>query len=202
MELEQEDGNSIPIEFGSPTFIGRELGLGFGPSSNDRSISRRHVSLQFLDTSGDKVDTNDHADDLLLSFEVVGKNPILVCSKSGEGKKIYRRSEKGVLKAGDHISLSINSPNFFFVKRRDGREGEVDNSLLDALARRERRTQQRRKEAGERAKLEEVGGENEDVVLGSSGLEIGWLDISEIDPVKGESDFDIDSLILFEAFYC
>ncbi|PKU73367.1 uncharacterized protein LOC110097402 [Dendrobium catenatum] len=184
MELEQEDGNSIPIEAGSPTLIGRDLGLVFGSSSSDRFISRHHVSLQFLDNRDDKVDASDQAEELLLSFEVVGKNPVLVCGKDGEGKRIYRKSEKGVLKAGDRISLSIRNPNFLFVKRREGRKGEVESSVLEALARRERRTRQRRKEAEERANLVEVGGETEVAAWEGSGLGIGSLDVSEIDPVK------------------
>ncbi|XP_020573845.1 uncharacterized protein LOC110020180 [Phalaenopsis equestris] len=152
-------------------------------ASSDRSISRYQVSLQYLDTRADNLDTNNHAEEPLLSFEVVGKNPILVCSGDGEGKRIYRKAEKGVLKAGDRISLSIKNPNFFFVRRREGRKGEVESSVLDALARRERRTQLRRKEEEEREKLEEVGGKNE-MVWEDSGLEIGSLDISKIDPVK------------------
>ncbi|KAK8938572.1 hypothetical protein KSP39_PZI011130 [Platanthera zijinensis] len=139
---------------------GGETGFSSGSSSSDRTISRRHVSFQFLHTGDDTVDTDDDsARQLLLSFEVIGKNPISVLSKDAERNRVYKKSEKGVLNAGDLISLSIKKPNYFSVKRTE--EGEA----------------------------EEAAGEDDDVVWEGSNAEIGSSDVSEIDPVKAEFGF-------------
>lgn len=181
MELEQ-NGNSIPIDLSSTTFVGRgDLGLISGSSSSDRTVSRQHVSLQLRHTSDDMINTDDSAQELLLSFEVIGKNPISVISEDAERSRVYKKSAKGVLKPGDLISLSINKPNYLSLKRRGGGggDGEVDSSVLDAVKRRERRTQQRRSEAEEG----DVG-VDDDVVWEGCSAEIGSLDVTEVDPVK------------------
>ncbi|KAG0491830.1 hypothetical protein HPP92_005228 [Vanilla planifolia] len=183
MELEVEGGNSIPIGIGSPTIIGRLLGLDLGPSSSDRTISRRHLSLHALSPGSDEADINGPAT-VLLQFEVIGKNPILVFSSDGTSKRVFGKTEKGTLKAGDRVSLSIKSPRFFVVKRKEERKARVEDSVLDAVQRRERRTQQRRKGLDARARS---GGADEgyDEVLGEeTDVEIDPSEISLIDPVK------------------
>ncbi|PKA60654.1 Pentatricopeptide repeat-containing protein [Apostasia shenzhenica] len=176
MNLESEDGSLIPIEIGRPLVIGRDLGLGLGSSSSDRTISRRHVSLRIDGAVDGELDQIDRDGQIALKFQVVGKNPILVCSKGGGGKRVYMSLAEGELKAGDSFSPSIKNPVFFIVKREEG-GGGVEKSVLDAVERRERKTQQRRLEAEERAKSEAAG-------LADSELDFGPLEISEIDPVK------------------
>ncbi|KAK8970086.1 hypothetical protein KSP40_PGU012897 [Platanthera guangdongensis] len=181
VENVEENGRAPPMG----KFVLIDLGFSLGSSSSDRTISRRHISFQFLHTGDDTVDTDDDsARQLLLSFEVIGKNPISVLSKDAERNRVYKKSEKGVLNAGDLISLSIKKPNYFSVKRSEGKNEEVDSSVLDAVKRREKRTRQRRREAEEREKSEEAAGEDDDVVWEGSNAEIGSSDVSEIDPVK------------------
>lgn len=172
MELESEDGTTIPIQFGVETVIGRELGLGFGPSSTDRTVSRRHLSLRLI---------NDPIEKFRAGFEVIGKNPIWVCAEADGGRRIYKNSEKGELRAGDKVSLSLKKPSFWVVKRR-GEENEEDEEkrrVLDAVERREKRTLERRREKAVRAKEEVFEDEDDE--------EIGNVDVSQIDPVKGKT---------------
>ncbi|KAG1330178.1 troponin T, skeletal muscle [Cocos nucifera] len=179
MELEAEDGTRIPIERCSKTEVGRGSELGFGPYAADRAVSRRHLSLRLLGPAGD-----DSSGDFRVSFEVTGKNPILVCRSGGGDKRVYRNLERGELRAGDRFSLSLKNPSFFVLRRREG-VGEVEKRVLDAVERRERRTLERRleKERKERkARAEAPGGEGDE----DGGLELllGSLDVFQIDPVR------------------
>ena len=172
MELEFEEGGSnLPLEIGSEIQIGRELGLGFGPSSADRTISRRHLSLRPID---------DPIEKFRVGFKVLGKNPILVCGGTDGGRRIYKSSEKGELRVGDKFSLSLKEPSFCVVRRREGENGEDEERrrVLDAVERREKRTLERRREREERAK--------EGVFEGEDDEEFGTFDVSQIDPVKGK----------------
>ncbi|KAJ3686484.1 hypothetical protein LUZ61_015648 [Rhynchospora tenuis] len=156
MELQSEQtGEKISIDHKGTT-------LGRSNGSSDASVSRRHVSLTLTTES-------------TLSFEVIGKNPILILTNGC--KKVCRRGEKGDLREGDRLSLSIQRPSLWVVKR------EVERSILEAVKRRERRTIERRRERDEREK-EELKEEVE--VHGDFDLEfeLEGLDLSNIDPVE------------------
>ncbi|WOK93862.1 hypothetical protein Cni_G02563 [Canna indica] len=183
MEIESDDGDVIPIERDSLIELGRRVGLGFRrPSSADRTVSRHHISLRL---AGGDTDNARSGDELLVSFEVVGRNPIFVCSSEcGEMTRVFRNSEKGELRDGDRFSLSIKNPSFWGVKRRGAGEGLVEQRVLNAVERRERRTLER-KEKERMAKLESSGGEEvEEADDGELELKLGALDVSQVDPVK------------------
>ncbi|XP_010925461.1 uncharacterized protein [Elaeis guineensis] len=187
MELEAEDGTRIPMERCSKTEVGRGPELGFGPSAADRTVSRHHLSLHLLGPAGDDAGCDDSGGDFRVSFEVTGKNPILVCRSGSGDKRVYRNSEKGELRAGDRFSLSLKNPSFFVLRRRE-REGEaveVEKRVLDAVERRERRTVERRMEKERRARAEAPGGEgHEEDSDGGLEVVLGSLDVSQIDPVR------------------
>ncbi|OAY83970.1 hypothetical protein ACMD2_04596 [Ananas comosus] len=160
---------------GSTTHIGRALGFPSGPSSSDRTVSRRHLSLRH--------------DEFELQFEVIGRNPIVVRSANGGGDRVYRNSEKGELKRGDRVSLSLKTPFFWVVRRVGGRgeEGEVDRAVLDAVERREKRTleRRRRREEEEAARAPIYGGEVDDEVFNAAlESDLAHLDLPQIDPVQ------------------
>uniref|UniRef100_A0A6V7QQ07 FHA domain-containing protein n=1 Tax=Ananas comosus var. bracteatus TaxID=296719 RepID=A0A6V7QQ07_ANACO len=145
--------------------------VSVGPSSSDRTVSRRHLSLRH--------------DEFELQFEVIGRNPIVVRSANGGGDRVYRNSEKGELKRGDRVSLSLKTPFFWVVRRVGGRgeEGEVDRAVLDAVERREKRTleRRRRREEEEAARAPIYGGEVDDEVF-NAGLEsdLAHLDLPKL----------------------
>ncbi|XP_072982742.1 uncharacterized protein [Typha latifolia] len=169
MELESEFGDRILIESGSTKEIGRGVGLEFGRSSSDRTVSRRHLSLRLL------------GEESKLHFEVVGRNPIVICRGEEGGRRVYRSSEKGELSVGDRFSLSLKYPSFFAVRRVGEEKGEVEKAVLDAVERREKRTLERRREKEETARMEIAGGVGDQEEL---ELDIESLDISQTDPVK------------------
>lgn len=157
MELQsEENGDKISIDNTTTT-------LGRSNVSSNTTVSRRHVSLTLTPES-------------TLTFEVIGKNPILILTNGC--RKFCRRGEKGELRDGDRLSLSIQSPRFWVVKR------EVERSILEAVKRRERKTMERRREREERDKeelREEVGADGEfDLEFKAENL-----DLSNIDPVEG-----------------
>jgi hypothetical protein len=144
-----------------------------GPSKH------RPVSRRLLDGSGDPG----------VAFEVVGRNPVVVRRSSsgrrGGSSRVFRRREKGDPRPGDALSLSLKAPSFWAVRRK-GRNGEweVEASVLDAVARRERRTRERKERARERIAAEEsVDVTKEAEEAGSE------IDLASIDPVKGELVF-------------
>lgn len=189
MELEAENGTRIPIQKDSKTEVGRGLGLGSGPAATtaDRTVSRRHLSLRLIGPAGDEADGGDSSVESRVSFEVIGKNPILVYSSSGGDKRVYRNSEKGELSAGDRFSLSLKNPSFFIVGRKGGggKAAGVEKRVLDAVERRERRTLERRKEKERRARAEaSVDEGDEEDTNGGPELELGSIDVSHIDPVR------------------
>ncbi|KAJ4789099.1 hypothetical protein LUZ62_040345 [Rhynchospora pubera] len=157
MELQsEENGEKMSIDHKGTT-------LGRSNCSSDPSVSRRHVSLTPTSES-------------TLSFEVIGKNPVLVLTNGC--KKVCRRGEKGEIREGDRLSLSIQRPSLWVVKR------EVERSVLEAVKRRERRTMERRREREEREKEQlreevEVNEDNFDLEFDLEGL-----DLSNIDPVE------------------
>lgn len=183
MDLESDAGNKIPIESNSKTLIGRELGLGFGSSATDQTISSRHLSLQLIDEQR-------------VGFEVIGKNPIWVCEGIDGERRVYKNSEKGELRIGDRVSLSLKKPCFWVLKRREGEneeeEDEEKRRVLDAVERREKRTRERRD------KEEKMKGV---VVDGGDDEEIGDVDISGIDPIEGNKFLFLFAFVFYGSFY-
>lgn len=206
MDLELEaagSGGSVPravsLSVDSPTTeLGRgDLGGGGGPSQ-DRTVSRRHVSLRLLGVGGG------------IAFEVVGRNPVVVRSPDGGGgggggsgtSRVFRRGEKGELRAGDALSLSLKAPAFWAVRAREGNgdgdaDVDVEPAVLDAVARRERRTRERKERERERERRPaeeamEVTEEEEGAAV-DSDVEGFDIDLAAIDPVRGD-------LLFFSAF--
>uniref|UniRef100_A0A453SD01 FHA domain-containing protein n=1 Tax=Aegilops tauschii subsp. strangulata TaxID=200361 RepID=A0A453SD01_AEGTS len=186
MELELEAGGGgsggrvVSLSSESPT---ADLGRGDLVTA-DLNMSRRHVSLRLVGGGEPRV-----------AFEVVGRNPVLVRSSVG-GDKVYRRGEAGELRAGDGLSLSLKAPSFWTVRRTGGEEEavagaevEVDTAVLDAVARREKRTRER-KERERRATEEAMEVTKEEVMAASGDDELDEevedlkIDLDSIDPVQ------------------
>lgn len=200
LELEAAGGGgtrAVSLSVDSPTTdLGRgDLGGGDGGPSRDRTMSRRHVSLHLLGVGGG------------VAFEVVGRNPVVVRSPDGGGgsgsgtSRVFRRGEKGELRAGDALSLSLKAPAFWAVRAREGNgdgDADVEPAVLDAVARRERRTRERKETERERERRVaeadmEVTEEEEGETLDSDVEGLG-IDLADIDPVRG------DLLFFFHAF--
>ncbi|CAL5053390.1 unnamed protein product [Urochloa decumbens] len=184
MELELESGGggsrAVSLSVDSPTAdLGRgDLGGGGGPSA-DRTVSRRHVSLRLLDGGGEPG----------VAFEVVGRNPVAVRPPNGESSGVFRRGEKGELRPGDALSLSLRTPAFWAVRRREGNgeaEAEVESAVLDAVARREKRTRERKEREKRAAEEEAMEMEATDEEEGAAGFDVEGLeiDLASIDPVR------------------
>ncbi|TKW22773.1 hypothetical protein SEVIR_4G250100v4 [Setaria viridis] len=187
MELELESGGggsrAVSLAVDSPTAdLGRgDLGGDGGGPSADRTISRRHVSLRLLDEGGEPG----------VAFEVVGRNPVVVRSPNGGSSVVFRRGEKGDLRPGDALSLSLKAPAFWVVRRREGNgegdaEVEVEAAVLDAVARREKRTRERKERESEKRAAEEEAVEVTEEEEGAAGSDVEGLDIdlASIDPVR------------------
>ncbi|CAL9009792.1 unnamed protein product [Prunus brigantina] len=145
MEIEVEDHSKLILEKGHKAVFGR----GNGFSTNDRTVSRRHVLFEFEHKSANQTEPS-------VSFEVLGKNPIWVRSQKDGGVRVFRRSEKGEVAAGDWFCLSGNRPVWFRVRNveveeRENRVLESESELAEGL---------------------------------QSGSELEGLDVSGIDPVK------------------
>ncbi|KAF8648309.1 hypothetical protein HU200_064889 [Digitaria exilis] len=187
MELELGSGSVgarvVSLSVDSPTAdLGRgDQGGGGGPSA-DRTVSRRHVSLRLLDGGGEPG----------VAFEVVGRNPVVVRPPNSGSSSVFRSGEKGELRAGDALSLSLKAPVFWTVRRREGNGegeggGEVEAAVLDAVARREKRTRERKEReremrAAEEAAAMEVTVEEEGAA--GSDAESLEIDLASIDPVR------------------
>jgi hypothetical protein len=159
--------------------LGRgDLGGHDGGPSKDRTISRRHVSLRLIDGS----------DEPGVAFEVVGRNPVVLRRSSNAGgggiSKVLHRGEKGELRHGDAPSLSLKAPSFWAVRRKGGSgEGEVEASVMDAVARRTRERKERERIAAKEAV--EVTRDEKEWDAGPE-VEGSEIDSASIDPVKGE----------------
>lgn len=164
MELEAEGGGAASIFIG-PGSRKKEIGRGRGFATADRTVSRRHVSFEpTAPVEGDGEGKGGRDAEARVSFEVLGRNPIVVVTRGGS-KRIFRRSEAGELSTGDRVSLSLRHPIFFSLKHRGGGEGGVTEATPE-----QERTE-------------------EDEGIGDAGLE-GSLrfpssDLSQIDPVRG-----------------
>ncbi|XVF26954.1 hypothetical protein REPUB_Repub14bG0064800 [Reevesia pubescens] len=115
MEIEGADGSKLALKSGSKTIFGR----GSGFNTSDRTVSRRHVLLE-LETSLDKnVETQKEP---RVSFEVTGKNPVCVRSRTSGEIKIFKNFEKGELADGDWLCVSGRIPVWFVLKKSEERD--------------------------------------------------------------------------------
>ncbi|PON48170.1 Serine/threonine protein kinase [Parasponia andersonii] len=127
MEIEGQDGAKFELENGHKTVFGR----GFGLSTDDRTVSRRHVALE--------IKPGPTRTEPRVSFEVLGKNPVWVWSKEDGEVRVFRRSEKGELAAGDWFCVSGKGPNWFnlrnfgVVEDRKKRDFEGESELAESL---------------------------------------------------------------------
>jgi len=102
VEVKGEDGSELALVNDEKTVFGR--GCGF--STDDRTVSRRHVSFKLHHSDSDVGDANAR-----VSFEVMGKNPFWVYD--GEALRVFRKFEKGYLQPGDRFCFSPNSPLWY-----------------------------------------------------------------------------------------
>lgn len=188
--MEAGDGGATRVIALSSESPATDLGRGdlaLAPTSPTyRTVPRRHVSLRLLGGRDPRV-----------AFEVVGRNPVAVRSAVG-GDKVYRCGEAGELREGDLLSLSLKAPLFWKVRRTGGQaaaaadaDPEVDTAVLDAVARREKRTRERKeRERGAVEEAMEVTEEEETPAAGdeefNAELEDSKIDLASIDPVRGE----------------
>lgn len=107
MEIEGEDSTKLFLNPGVKTVFGR--GAGF--NTDDPTVSRRHVSLEFKPAA-----TGTERSDRVF-FEVLGRNPVWV--RVGEKIRTFRKSESGEISAGDRFCVSGHLPVWFNLKRRD-----------------------------------------------------------------------------------
>ncbi|KAM7254552.1 hypothetical protein ACFE04_003932 [Oxalis oulophora] len=112
MELESEDGSLIKLESddnnnNNKAVFGRSSGFN---TKDDRTISRRHIlfTTKTEPTRGSEV----------VSFEVVGKNPIWVRSNGKEGIRVFSRFERGDVEGDDWFCVCGQNPVWYTVKKR------------------------------------------------------------------------------------
>ncbi|KAL5226116.1 hypothetical protein ABZP36_012755 [Zizania latifolia] len=188
LELEVEGGGSrapVSLSGDSPEAVLGRGDLGSTATAADRTVSRRHVSLRFLGGGGE-------GEPPRVAFEIVGRNPVVV--RSAGGSRVYRRGEAGELRDGDGLALSLRAPSFWEVRRSKGGVAEPEPEVLDAVARRERRTRERKEKEKERRAVEEameVAADEEAVPAdAASGGELDAeaedlkSDLASIDPVR------------------
>lgn len=108
MEIEGGNGYKTQLKKGLKTELGRGL-LGF--DSKDRTVSRRHVSLEPKNTGR-------------VHFQVIGRNPIWVKSSRSDDLRVFRRWEGGEIEDGDMFCVSAKKPIWFTAKKSELDEGE------------------------------------------------------------------------------
>ncbi|EXC09159.1 hypothetical protein L484_005115 [Morus notabilis] len=102
------------------------FGRGLGLSTDDRTVSRRHVAFELK--SGAK-----QTEPIGVSFEVLGKNPVWVWSKDDGEIRVFRRSEKGELATGDWFCVSGKKPAWFVLRDIGVEEGTERLSEDDGI---------------------------------------------------------------------
>ncbi|KAF7814115.1 mitotic apparatus protein p62-like [Senna tora] len=150
VEVEGEDGSKFALANDDKTSFGR--GLGF--NTNDRTVSRRHVSFHLTNS----LEKNDAGAEPRVSFEVIGRNPIWVFSKNDGAVRVFRKFEKGEMEVGDRFCLSGKAPVWFYLKG-----GEVQEGKTRVLVNED--------------EVAEIGSSH-------NGFDIEDIDVSGIDPVK------------------
>ncbi|ESQ48623.1 hypothetical protein EUTSA_v10021210mg [Eutrema salsugineum] len=129
MEIEGEDGTKLSLKPGVKAVFGR--GTGF--NTEDLTVSRRHVSFELKPFAGGA----ERSESDRVCFEVLGRNPVWVrTGRPGDKIQTFRKSETGVIAAGERFCLSGHIPVWFALKRRDeAAEGRVSDgeSGLDSI---------------------------------------------------------------------
>lgn len=158
MEIESSDGSRTLLKVGSVI----EFGRGSGFKIDDRTVSRRHVSLRVnpLDESSSRAE-----------FKVIGKNPIWVHSCKSRQVRTFRASEGGEMEIGDMFCVSAKNPIWFTLKKAEF-EAETENNVKSEL--------------DFKSQLDESLENRYQIkdVVGPLELEPESIDISDIDPVK------------------
>ncbi|KMT04884.1 hypothetical protein BVRB_7g170510 [Beta vulgaris subsp. vulgaris] len=156
MEIEGSDGSKTLINPNSTTVFGR----GNGFNLNDLSVSRRQISFDFNSS-------HDIQTDPRVSFEVLGKNPIWVYRKhqdNNENIKLFKRFQRGELGIHDFFCVSAKNPVWFTLKKvEETQSEEIKGRINDELSQ----------------SLESASGFN-----GNEDFELGFVDVSNIDPVQ------------------
>ena len=116
LNVEGEDGTKLELNSFAKTLIGR--GLGF--TTNDLTVSRRHILFQPTNS----LEKSDAKENPRVSFEVIGRNPIWVLGNKDGEIRVYRKLEKGEIEAGDRFCLSGKEPVWFDLKC-EGRKGSL-----------------------------------------------------------------------------
>lgn len=119
MEIEGADGSKLALKPGSKTIFGR----GSGFNTVDRTVSRRHIILQ-LETPVDRKGKTQK--EPRVSFEVAGKNPVWVRSRTNGEIKVFKSSDKGELDVGDWLCVSSRIPVWFVLKKNEENEKEEE----------------------------------------------------------------------------
>ncbi|XVE88715.1 hypothetical protein DITRI_Ditri19aG0091200 [Diplodiscus trichospermus] len=122
MEIEGADGSNLALKFGSKTIFGR----GSGFNTSDRTVSRHHVILKLEAPVDKKGETQKEP---MVSFEVIGKNPVWVRSRTSGDIKVIKNSDKGVLENGDWLCVSGRMPVWFVLKKSEENRKEEERDL-------------------------------------------------------------------------
>ncbi|XP_004303650.1 PREDICTED: ABC transporter F family member 4 [Fragaria vesca subsp. vesca] len=127
MEIEVEDRSKLVVEKGQKAVFGR----GNGFNTTDPTVSRRQVLLELEHRNANQTEPR-------ISFEVLGRNPIWVRSHKEGEVRVFRRSEKGELAAGDWLCVSGKRPIWFKVRNieeeeEDKRISESESELAKGL---------------------------------------------------------------------
>ncbi|CAL1376548.1 unnamed protein product [Linum trigynum] len=128
MEIEGDDGSKTELHRGSATVLGR----GNGFETDDRTVSRRHIEFRLdgANRGGEYPAPagGNHSQPLpRVSFLVLGKNP--VCVRTDGEEKLFKKSDRGQLVAGDCFCISTQPPVWFRLRtvgRAEARDIESD----------------------------------------------------------------------------
>lgn len=121
VEVEGEDGSKFAFKLGDDDEAKTLFGRGCGFNTNDRTVSRRHVSFQL---------NSEPEPEPRVSFEVIGKNPFWVWTNNDRALTLFRKFEKGHLQFGDRFCLSGKVPIWFNLKKTELQEG-AENEEMD-----------------------------------------------------------------------
>lgn len=119
MEINGEDGSKLRVESGQQKHFGR----GNGSNPSERTVSRRHVSFQLVNSD----------DEIRVQFQVIGKNPVWVHYNKTDEIKIFRFLEDGEMESGDMFCVSGKKPMWFALKRLELDDGSGELGLESQL---------------------------------------------------------------------
>lgn len=154
MEIESRDGSRTLFKMGSVI----EFGRGSGFKTDDRTVSRCHVSFRVHPVEKSMVE-----------FKVIGKNPVWVHSCKSRQVSTFRTSESGEMEIGDMFCVSAKNPTWFALKKAEF-EAETENTVKSELDFKS----QSEESLDNRFQIKDVVGP----------LDPESIDISNIDPIK------------------